>query len=138
MPLSPQLRAVYENARYVVYDDREPILRIGEPCPELDELLEDEGAEAAAFLTAFNPGSVPRADQENYRALGELMELLDKGPYTCFIGEGSDPEGEWPHEPSFLVVGIPRAEAEALGRRFGQLAIVYARKGEPPELVELD
>ena len=60
------------------------------------------------------------------------------GAGVLFIGEGSDPEGEWPHEPSFLVVGISRAEAEALGRRFGQLAIVYARKGEPPELVELD
>jgi hypothetical protein len=32
---------------------------------------------------------------------------------------------------------MPLAEAEALGRRFGQLAIVYIRKGEPAQLVVL-
>ena len=137
MPLSPQLRAAYESARYVVFGDRGPVLRIGAPCPELDALLEDADAEAAAFLTAFNPGSVPRSGRENDLAFSELTALLDQSPYTCFPGEANDPADEWPHEPSILAVGIPRGEAEALGRRFGQLAIVYIRKGGPAELVVL-
>jgi hypothetical protein len=137
MPLSPELRAAYENARYIVHDDREPILRIGEPCPELDELLEDDGADAAAFITAFNPGGIRRHEDENNRYFAELREVADALSYEQYLGEGNDPEGEWPHEPSLLLVGISRADAEALGRRFGQLAIVYIRKGGPAELVVL-
>jgi hypothetical protein len=137
MPLSPELRAAYENARYIVHDDREPILRIGEPCPELDELLEDDGADAAAFITPFNPGGIRRHEDENNRYFAEFREVADALSYEQYLGEGNDPEGEWPHEPSLLFVGMPLAEAEALGRRFGQLAIVYIRKGEPAQLVVL-
>jgi hypothetical protein len=36
-----------------------------------------------------------------------------------------------------LVLGIARAEAEALGREYGQNAIVFAEKGRAPELVLL-
>jgi len=34
-----------------------------------------------------------------------------------------------------LVIGIYRANAEALGRIFGQNAIVFVEKGKAPELV---
>jgi hypothetical protein len=33
------------------------------------------------------------------------------------------------------VVGISRADAEAVGRAFEQNAIVFVEKGRPPELV---
>jgi len=33
------------------------------------------------------------------------------------------------------VVGIPRADAETVGRTFGQNAIVFVEKGRAPELV---
>jgi hypothetical protein len=36
-----------------------------------------------------------------------------------------------------LVLGIAREDAEALGRRFGQNAILYLEKGRAPELVLL-
>ena len=40
-------------------------------------------------------------------------------------------------EPSRLVIGIYRDNAQALGRIFGQNAIVFIEKGGAPELVVL-
>ena len=137
MGISPKLLAAYKAARYVVYADQEPVFSIGEHCPELDELLEAENSRCAAFITAFNPHGLPAHADTNWGSTARLMEYFDGLAYEVYIGESNDPEGEWPYEPSFLVVGIPRAEAEALGRRFGQLAIVYAEKGRAPELVVL-
>jgi hypothetical protein len=39
--------------------------------------------------------------------------------------------------PSRLVIGIYRENAEALGRLFGQNAIVFIEKGAAPELLVL-
>src|SRR5207302_10285722 len=44
MPLAPALIDAYETADYVVFTDPELVLRIGEPSPRLDALLEAEGA----------------------------------------------------------------------------------------------
>jgi putative PIN family toxin of toxin-antitoxin system len=52
-------------------------------------------------------------------------------------GEGRDPEGRWVAEPSLLVLGIAREEAQALGRQLEQNAIVFVEKGRAPELVLL-
>ena len=49
----------------------------------------------------------------------------------------SPPEsGSW-SEPSFLVIGIYRANAEALGQLFEQNAIVFCELGRAPELIVL-
>jgi hypothetical protein len=138
MPLSPALRAAYEAAEYVVFDDSAAILRIGEPCPEMDALFEADGAARAAFVTAFNPNGLPRAEDENYAAFGRLCKVAEAAGCKLYLGQGMDPEGNWPPEPSLLLVGISRTAAEALGRSFGQLAIVFVEKGRAPELVVLD
>ena len=48
-----------------------------------------------------------------------------------------DPQGRWKPERSALVVGIPRADAEGVGRAFGQNAIVFVERGRAPELLLL-
>ncbi|MBI1942620.1 MAG: DUF3293 domain-containing protein [Betaproteobacteria bacterium] len=138
MPVPESLLAAYRAARYVVFADNAPVLRIGEPCPELDDLLEAEGAAGAAFVTSFNPRGLPAHEELNQLSFGELCEAADRTGCRIYLGEGRDPKGEWKPEPSLLIVGIARAEAEALGRRFHQLAIVFAEKGKPPELVLLE
>jgi len=60
MALAPGLIDAYENADYVVFTDPELVLRIGEPSPRLDALLEAEGATAAAYITAANPRSAAK------------------------------------------------------------------------------
>lgn len=138
MPVPDSLIAAYRAARYVVFADNGPIMRIGEPCPEMDELLEAEDAASAAFVTSFNPRGLPAHEELNQLSFGELCDAADRTGYRIYLGEGNDPQGEWKPEPSLLIVGIPRAEAEAIGRRFHQNAIVFAEKGRPPELVLLE
>ena len=135
MALTPELIEAYENADYIVFTDPELVLRIGEPSPRLDALLEAEGATAAAYITAANPRSEPRTDAENRSAGATLDELLASAGYPRYAGEARDPDNKRAAEPSVLVVGIYRANAEALGRIFGQNAIVFVEKGGAPELV---
>ena len=135
MPLDPGQRAAYEATDYVIWEDHCPVLRIGRHCPEMDELFEADGATTAAFVTADNPYGLQRDDGENAEAFIKLLNLPT--PYKTYVGEGCDPNGEWPPEASILFVGISRADAESLGREFGQLAIVFVEKGAAPELVVL-
>jgi uncharacterized protein len=114
MLLSPELIGAYEQAEYVVHDKF--TLKIGRRSAPLDALLEAQGAASAAFVTA-------------------AIEAELAHPFCR--GESRDPAGRWPAEPSLLVLGIARGEAEALGRAHRQNAIVFADKGGAPELVLL-
>ena len=137
MPLDPGLRAAYEAALYVVFAEPELVIRIGEPNPDLDELMASAEASTAAFLTAANPDGEQQSEEEN-RAAAEALhksELLIGLP--SFDGEGRDPLGKWPAEPSLLVLGITRDDAMFIGVSHAQNAIVWLEKGKAPELVEL-
>lgn len=54
--------------------------------------------------------------------------------HPMFSGEGIGDDGTWPAERSVLVLGIERAIAIELGRRFGQRAILCGRLGGPATL----
>jgi hypothetical protein len=135
--LPPQLLASYENADYAVLVQPELILRVGEPSPRLDTLLERAGAATAAFITAANPHSQPRSAEENAASTAVLVEMVSASGYPRFRAEGRDPDGRAPTEPGLLVMGIYRNNAEALGRLLGQNAIVFIEKGKAPEIVVL-
>jgi hypothetical protein len=63
-------------------------------------------------------------------------ELAAAG-YRVVEGAGEDPEGRWPAEPSYLVLGMALDAAQEVGRRYGQNAIVWAGADAVPELVLL-
>jgi len=134
---TPEQIAAYEKALYVVFGTPELVIRVGEPSADLDELLEAEGAETAAFVTAANPHGQVTSAWKNEVANAALVETQAKAGYRCFEGEGRDPQKRWKPERSALVVGIARADAEAVGRAFGQNAIVFVERGRAPELVLL-
>ena len=136
MPLPADLLAAYQDSDYVVYDKPELVLKIGVPSPRLDALLEKVGAPFAAFVTAANPRSKPRSAEENAKALAGLDRIVAASGYPSLKGEGRESNGDWV-EPSRLVIGIYRDNALALGRLFGQNAIVFVQKGAAPELVAL-
>jgi hypothetical protein len=136
MPLTRELLEAYRNAEYVVFVEPRIVIRIGEPNAELDRLLAREGGGIAAFITAANPRGERRAQAENAVANAALQNLVGAAGYPHYLGEGRDARGTW-SEPSFLVIGIYRANAEALGRLFEQNAIVYCEAGRAPELVLL-
>lgn len=134
---TPELIAAYEKALYVVFGRPELVLRIGQHNPDLDELLEAEGAATAAYVTAYNPRGEARSAWHNEIANAALVELQTKAGRRCFEGEGRDPQKRWKPERSALVIGISRADAQALGRAFGQNAVVFVEKGRAPELLVL-
>jgi hypothetical protein len=141
MALPPDPLEAYRNAQYVVFGARrdapDMVLRVGEPSADLDELLEADFATSAAFVSPGNRRGRRQTQSENAAAFLELNSLLNGTRYRRYPGEGRDPQGKWGAEASVLIVGIARAEAEALGRKLGQNAIVFAEKGRAPELVLL-
>ena len=137
MSVPEELKQAYENADYAVFFEPELVLRIGEPSERLDRLMLAAEVATAAFITACNPRSEQRADAENRAAAEALEGLVTAAGYPRHRGEGRDPDGLHPPEPSLLILGILRANAEALGRLFGQNAIVFVERGRAPELVFL-
>jgi hypothetical protein len=113
------------------------VIRIGRTCLELDALLLSTGSATWAYVTAFNPGSVPLTDDENNARQRQLEDIVRELGYPMFGGEGIADEGVWPPEKSVLVLGIAREAAVELGGRFGQRAIVFGHVGGPASLVEL-
>jgi hypothetical protein len=136
-PATPEQITAYEKALYVVFGKPELVLRIGEPNPDLDELLEAEGAATAAYVTAANPRGEAATPWKNEIANAALVQTQTQAGYSCFEGEGRDPKGNRTAERSVLVVGISRPDAEVVGRAFAQNAIVFVEKGRAPELVLL-
>ena len=134
--MSPEQVDAYRKAEYIAFADEHVVLRVGEPSAALDALMQAEGAHTAAFVTAANPRGELRSAEENGVANAALQNFIAAAGYPHFWGEGRDPQGSW-SEPSFLVIGIYRANAEALGQLFEQNAIVFAEHGRPPELVLL-
>lgn len=123
----------YLNAHYHVDGFEQPI-RIGCHSDELLRLLEDQNADTWAYITAFNPCSNLLPDAENSDRHEELRARLSD--FHVMEGEGRDPNGVWPAERSFLVIGITLEDAEALAQEFGQRAIVFGEKGEVARLAE--
>jgi len=132
MPLTPVLIQSYKRALYAL--DSGTVLRIGVHDAGVDRLLEAHGIATAAFVTAANPRGEARTPAENEVAMAALQASL---ALPWLSGEGRDPEGRWSPEPSLLVLGIARADAEVLGRRLEQNAIVFIERGRAPELVLL-
>jgi hypothetical protein len=137
MPLDPALRRAYERTDYVVFGEPELVFHVGEPSPDLDALMADAGVTTAAYLTAANPDGEQQDEDENYAAAAALLRSTLLIGLPAYEGEGRDPRGEWPAEPSVLVLGIERKDAEVIGVTHAQNAIVFIERGKAPELVVL-
>ena len=137
MGVPEHLIVAYAAAHYVVFGEPDIVLKIGEPNPHLEALFAARRARSAAFVSAANPHGERRSLVRNVVAFQVLKILLRKSRYLYFEGEGRDPTGEWPPEGSVLILDMPRADAEALGNRFHQNAIVWIERGGAPELVML-
>jgi hypothetical protein len=109
-------------------------IRVDASTPALDELLAAYGTSSWAFVTAWNPYS-ESTPQENPARQRKLLEQLAREGRCCFPGRGIPDDASWQPEESFLVLDLPRHEAEALGRELQQNAIVVGVRGGPAELV---
>jgi Protein of unknown function (DUF3293) len=137
--VDPGLLAAFRKTRFIASSgDKEIILRVGEPNQELDGLLVRYQANGAAFITAWNPGAVRLSNRENDARQAALLSESKRRGYPYLDGQGVADDGMWPPEDSILIVGIDRAEAKAFGKLFGQVAVVFAERGQPVELMLCD
>ena len=110
-------------------------IRVGEINPELDALLDEHHVASWAYVTAYNPGSVRQASEENERRQQGLQAEVVARRVEFFEGEGVPDDASWLPERSVLILGIDESEAIELGARWGQVAIVAGVRGRPPRLV---
>lgn len=109
-------------------------LRIGQPSPALDRLLESLGARTWAFISAANPRSQALPEPENAARHGAFRALVEQRGLRFFAGEGIPDEAGWVAEPSLLIPGLPLDQALELATSFGQNAIVWGERGTPARL----
>jgi hypothetical protein len=114
------------------------VLRIGRPCPALDEFMRRHQVTTWAFVSAHNPGSQYLPPEENQRRHDELEERIRRSGYPYLPGEGVGEAASWPPEKSLLIIGITEEAAADLARDFGQLAIVMGELQRPARLLWLD
>lgn len=90
----------------------------------LDGEVPDESLRPSGIITAYNPASMPRADEENRAADLELMRHVRSlgVAFRRTEAHGSDPA--WT-EPGFLLLGDVRPLLVELGLVFGQNAVVW-------------
>lgn len=138
-PTGPdRLLAAYLAAHYKVSGTARPfVLRVGHRSAELAAVHLAHGVNCSAFITAWNPGSVARSEAINRASQTRLESELAAGGATLLPGIGEDPSGVWPGERSVLAIGISRSDAERVGRKFGQRAIVWSGESAIPELIDL-
>jgi len=129
------LIAAYREAEYFVLADPPFVLRVGSLSEELDRLMQRHGVDCAAYVTAWNPRSVPLPHDENRAAQEQLESGLRAAGHVLIPGEGRDPAGHWPGESSVLALGLSRRGAVDIGRAYRQHAVLWIRRGAAVELV---
>jgi len=128
------LDVAYEDTAYWV-EDRFAI-RCHRRSAPLDAILAAAGHDTWAYLTACNPLSIALPDAANAVRMARLERRVAALGLTWLHGHGVGASGDWPPEPSLLLLGIGEADAVALAREFHQAAIVVGRRGEVARLAD--
>lgn len=129
------LLQAYLTTEYHVTDLKLTI-RISQLHPDLDKFLKRYACTEWAFITAYNPASHILPEEENIARHQMLVE--DLAEYTCFEGYGVGTDPQWEPERSLLVLGINQDVAKAIGKKYGQNAIVVGHAGGAATLVLLE
>ena len=134
--ISAKLKAAYNSTTYRV-NDLNLNIKVNQESEELRQLLIDNNAEQWAFITACNPHSQVLSDEENNQRQNELKELLIANKYQIYEGLGVGEDESWEAEESFLIFGISQKEAELMGKKFHQNAILFGELSSLPSLIYL-
>jgi hypothetical protein len=109
-------------------------LRIGVRNPAFDEYLRQRCICSWAVITAFNPGAV-RGDLNNQQRQMNLQEELQSYAWVFLKANNIADSGDWPDEPSFLVLNASVKEMLEMASKYYQSAFVYGSTDSEPSLV---
>ena len=135
--LDASLINAYSETEYRVTQDSSFVLKVGVPSSKLAALYKTKNVSCAAFITACNPLSKQLSETDNVNRQSELSAELKRRSLSIREGVGRHPSGDWPGEPSFLVLGLSLEAAKSLGMAFEQNAIIWCGPDAVPNLVLL-
>jgi len=136
MTIEVSLLDAYLSTHFVVYEgDTTFTIMCGRQLPEFDTLLDSRGVKSAVIITAWNPWSRATGHRENECAQKKLEDTLRQAEFSYLPSSGVDPNGEWPAEPSFCVLGMSAQEAELWSKTYRQNAVVIYRAHGSAELL---
>lgn len=125
----------YRSTCYRVFiNDQIFDLYIGQFNTDFQTYLRASNIDTWAIITAWNPYSKLKTDQENQFAQDQLMASLIDFTYYQAVGI-PDASQKWSPEESLFVLNISKAKAVALGQQFEQNALVFGQADSAPELV---
>jgi hypothetical protein len=135
---TPDLVRAYLKTDYRLSPPHELTLRIGQTNGALASLLHNQNVLSAAYVTAWNPLSQVSDIETNEAANERLCATIAELGLVALPGNGIDPDGAWPGEESFLILGASLEQAEALARLYRQHAFVWVDRTAIPVLVLVD
>jgi hypothetical protein len=135
--IDPETLQAYRETDYRVLGELPLTLHVDAACPELMLLHARYQSRSSAFITACNPLGRFIAAPLNAQRQQALLAELSRRKLVAIAGIGQHPTNQWPGEPSFLVLGVTRGGARALGRQFEQNAIVWSGPDAVPKLILL-
>jgi len=136
MTINEDLRTAYLKTTFIAETPEAAVfIRVGRTNGALDDVLRRHGCSSWAFLTAFNPGSVPLGESENQARQHRLEQELRSQGYAFFPAKGEPDLKDWRAERSVLVLGISRDDAVRFGKQYGRNAIVAGNLQDVPILL---
>ncbi len=135
--IPPDTIQAYRETDYRVVSEPPLELRINEFNKSLAALYKVNRANCCCYITAYNPLSHIISDASNADRQSQLATDIQNRGLIFFEGMGKHPSGEWPGEPSFLVLGIALEAAKSLGNKYEQNAIVWCGSDAVPQLILL-
>mgnify|MGYP000373152402 CR=1 FL=1 len=133
--ISAELLQAYSETDYIVHHAPPFTLKIGETSPALLQLFDKTNALCAAFITAYNPFSESLPEYKNKEHQAQLEADLKKRSLQFIDGIGQHPSGDWPGEPSVLVLDLDLAAATVLAKHYQQNAFVWCGRDGVPQFV---
>lgn len=136
--LTKELIEAYKQAKYIVHINDKPYrIKVGEPCPALDAILQDSGADTAYFITPENPFSMTLSEQENKLRHERFVKIINHRAYAFYKGYGTNEDDTWPREQSYLIVCDKAQDIHQLASSFGQNGIIKLQYQNAAELLVL-
>lgn len=119
-----KLDRAYRGTEYWVATEPPICVMIGVANPAICDLHQAHGVHCSVIITAHNPKSQPQSTLANQQAHAQLTQTLEQAGYRKVSATGKPPDGGWPAEEGWLVLGMDVAEAGRLAEQFEQFAVV--------------
>lgn len=119
--IDAKLIASYRKTEYKIFaGDQIIVVRI-DSYSSIELLLTALSVNCAAIISAYNPYSQLRNEEENILANELLRDFLIKNNHRFLESLNIDPTETWPPEKSFLVLNIDLNAAENVGRQLDKM-----------------